>query len=363
MAIPPPPYSNISGITRTIMKDNQTETIANYDGNARPGELVVNLNNNDVYIGDVNGNLLLINTGGGGTHADPAGPVGAIQFNAGGNLFGGTANVAVSGTGLNVTGNIIAGNITVATIASPGTGNVYVTGNLLPTSPDYNLGLPSLPWLSSYFGPHSVNILAESGNPAESITISNDLGNTIISAGGFVILGNNIPVFEVRALTGQLYSNAQTIIVNTTQSANTTSGSLQTAGGAGIAKNLYVGGNIIANSSLILSTLYQDGNIVQANATPLDLNKQVHKLADSWFSLADGVEGQICYFAMNDSSASAEDILIVVNHLRISQSGAANVRVNAIWRPFPYGPGNFVSTLASAIFTDDGWSVSQGTIV
>ena len=74
MAIPPPPYSNISGITRTIMKDNQTETIANYDGNARPGELVVNLNNNDVYIGDVNGNLLLINTGGGGTHADPAVP-------------------------------------------------------------------------------------------------------------------------------------------------------------------------------------------------------------------------------------------------------------------------------------------------
>ena len=352
-----------------------------------------------------------------------------------------------------------------ATIASPGTGNVYVTGNLLPTSPDYNLGLPSLPWLSSYFGPHSVNILAESGDPAEAITISNDLGNTIISAGGFVILGNSIPVFEVRALTGQLYSNAQTIIVNTTQSANVTSGSLQTAGGAGIAKNLYVGGSIntslvqcpVSNNSLelnsanlgfvklstqnagpieivhgnnswsfsgttlslpvsppspdrpdseiyaesmlirtgdgdlklqsvgnltldgnvsvinsksftttgsrVLSTGYQDGNVNPATPTLLDTTKQVHKLADSYFRLADGVEGQICYFAMNDSAASAEDILIVVNHLRISQSGAANVRVNAVWRPFPYGPGNFVSTLASAIFTDDGWSVSQGTIV
>jgi hypothetical protein len=55
------------------MKDNQEESIANYDGNARPGELVVNLTNNDVYIGDVNGNLQLINTGGGGVHADPAG--------------------------------------------------------------------------------------------------------------------------------------------------------------------------------------------------------------------------------------------------------------------------------------------------
>ena len=61
----PPPYANISGITRTIMKDNQEETIANYDGNARPGELVVNLNNNDLYIGNTNGNLTLITFGSG----------------------------------------------------------------------------------------------------------------------------------------------------------------------------------------------------------------------------------------------------------------------------------------------------------
>ena len=51
MANPPPPYSDITGISRTVMKDNAQETIANYDGNARPGEMVVNLLNNDVYIG------------------------------------------------------------------------------------------------------------------------------------------------------------------------------------------------------------------------------------------------------------------------------------------------------------------------
>ena len=48
MANPPPPFANITGITRTVMKDNQEETIANYNGNARPGEIVVNLINNDV---------------------------------------------------------------------------------------------------------------------------------------------------------------------------------------------------------------------------------------------------------------------------------------------------------------------------
>jgi hypothetical protein len=56
MANTPPPYSNVTGISRTDMKDNSQETISNYDGNARPGELVVDLSNNDVYIGDVNGN-------------------------------------------------------------------------------------------------------------------------------------------------------------------------------------------------------------------------------------------------------------------------------------------------------------------
>jgi hypothetical protein len=65
MASPPPPYANITGISRTVMKDNAQETIANYDGNARPGEMVVNLLNNDVYIGNVNGGLNLISSGSG----------------------------------------------------------------------------------------------------------------------------------------------------------------------------------------------------------------------------------------------------------------------------------------------------------
>lgn len=39
----PPPYTDITGISRAVMKDNSQETIGNYNGNARPGELVVNL--------------------------------------------------------------------------------------------------------------------------------------------------------------------------------------------------------------------------------------------------------------------------------------------------------------------------------
>jgi hypothetical protein len=125
MANPPPPYDDITGISRTVMKDNAQESITNYNGNARPGEIVVNLLNNDVYIGNTNGNLNLLVIGGGSGNSEPAGPVGAIQYNSGGNLFGGTANVVVSGTGISVVGNITGSNLTMS-----GTSNLSSNANV-----------------------------------------------------------------------------------------------------------------------------------------------------------------------------------------------------------------------------------------
>jgi hypothetical protein len=252
MASPPPPYDDITGISRTVMKDNAQESVTNYNGNARPGEIVVNLLNNDVYIGDTNGNLNLLVIGGGSGNSEPAGPVGAIQYNSGGNLFGGTANVIVSGTGISVVGNVTAGNIVADTIVSNGSGNIFITGNLLPSVGTLNLGLPTLPWQDAYFGPQSITILDESGNIGNSVVIENIAANIVIGTTGFTInrFGTTTPVFRIEALTGQIFSNAETIIANVNNSSNATSGSLQTAGGAGIAKNLYVGNNIVTNGNL-----------------------------------------------------------------------------------------------------------------
>jgi len=60
MANPPPPYENITGISRAVMKDNAQESIANYNGNARPGELVVDQNTDQVFIGNSLGALTQI---------------------------------------------------------------------------------------------------------------------------------------------------------------------------------------------------------------------------------------------------------------------------------------------------------------
>jgi len=65
MANPPPPYENITGISRAVMKDNAQVTLANYNGNARPGEMTVNPNTGNIYLGNVDGNLNLVISGSG----------------------------------------------------------------------------------------------------------------------------------------------------------------------------------------------------------------------------------------------------------------------------------------------------------
>lgn len=56
----PPPWLGITGISRADMKDNAQVSILQYDGNARPAELVVEQTVLNLYAGDNNGNLVLL---------------------------------------------------------------------------------------------------------------------------------------------------------------------------------------------------------------------------------------------------------------------------------------------------------------
>lgn len=60
MASPPPPYDDLTGISRTVMKDNAQESVTNYNGNARPAEMTVNVNTNEIFIGNAAGALTKI---------------------------------------------------------------------------------------------------------------------------------------------------------------------------------------------------------------------------------------------------------------------------------------------------------------
>lgn len=66
MANPPPPYDDITGISRSVMKDNAQENVAGYNGHARPGELTMDLTVDPptIYIGNNLGNLTQVSFGG-----------------------------------------------------------------------------------------------------------------------------------------------------------------------------------------------------------------------------------------------------------------------------------------------------------
>lgn len=94
MANPPPPYDDITGISRAVMKDTAQTTLAEYDGVARPGELVVDLTQDPppLYIGNSQGQLTSLWPMP-GPYADDAAAaaagvaVGAAYYRASGQVF------------------------------------------------------------------------------------------------------------------------------------------------------------------------------------------------------------------------------------------------------------------------------------
>jgi hypothetical protein len=108
----PPPYEDITGISRVVMKDNAQETLASYNGNARPGEIVVNLEVDPptLFVGNNSGFLTQIGTG-----------------NGGGNYS--NANVAAF---LPVYSGNVQANVVVASVVFADTANVNTLTNEFP---------------------------------------------------------------------------------------------------------------------------------------------------------------------------------------------------------------------------------------
>jgi hypothetical protein len=95
MANPPPPYDNITGISRAVMKDNAQETVGEYNGVARPSELVVDQLTQNLYVGNTNGNLNLVAYGSGVTSSTVFNP----QFTDGSGTFAGGTLHQTAGAG------------------------------------------------------------------------------------------------------------------------------------------------------------------------------------------------------------------------------------------------------------------------
>lgn len=182
------------------MKDNAQENVTSYDGHARPGELVVDLSNNDIYIGNTNGNLNLISTGGGGAHADPSGPVSSVQLNAGGNLFTGSANLTFVNNTLSVIGNVNSTNVYASS-------NIVAVGNVTASYGIFSGGNTVINSTISTTG----NIIGGNIVTAGNVYANNIIGNTTYNGGSYGAFHTN---YET-TLNGGINSNTTAPIVVT----------------------------------------------------------------------------------------------------------------------------------------------------
>ena len=222
-----------SGYTPILIYASGTATnvplAANMTSSASGAELALNYADGKLYYKNSAGVVtLLVGTGGAGV---VAGSNTQVQYNNNG-VFGASANMTFNGTtltvaGLSNTGNTTLGDASADTVTVNGT----ITSNLIFTDNTYDIG-------------------------ASGATRPRNL-----------FLAGNATISGAQTLTGAL------TVDSTTDSTSTTTGSIQTDGGVGIAKALYVGttANIAGALTVNTTALVSSGtnNIGINTASPL----------------------------------------------------------------------------------------------
>jgi hypothetical protein len=187
----PPPYTNITGISRAVMKDTAQETLANYNGSARPGELVVNLVTDPpaLFVGNNLGQLTQIGTGGGSDYGD--------------------ANVAVFLAAFGSNSIVTTGNV-VATRVQNG-GNLEIRSNVAGTSRTWTfdaIGDLNLPVGGNISGSGYVTAVRVITDPRPLANLTPVAGGrafvsdgNLVAAGNFGVLigsggANTVPVYS-----------------------------------------------------------------------------------------------------------------------------------------------------------------------
>ncbi len=119
-----------------------------------------------------------------------------------------------------------------------------------------------------------------------------------------------------------------------------------------------VNGSTKLPGSLIKSTITNTNSSGDpVYPTPIDLTKSVNKLSTGYYTLADGVEGQILYLVPQTLTTYNSTIITVANARILNNSGAttATVYTNIVYVPF-----DSVHNITTMIFTDGAWQSNSG---
>jgi len=218
-----------TNFTPIILYHSTTPSATPTAGNLNSGELAINITDGKLFYKDNGG---VVQTLASSSTATIGGSNTQVQYNSGGSLAG-SANLTFDGTtlslaGINNTGNTTLGDASADSLVI----NATIGSNLIFTDNTYDIG-------------------------ASGATRPRNL-----------YLSNNLVVGGAQTLTGAL------TVDSTTDSTSTTTGSIQTDGGVGIAKSLYVGGpsviSVNSSSDALRITQIGTGNalVVEDSANP-----------------------------------------------------------------------------------------------
>jgi hypothetical protein len=214
------PPVGISGISRTDSKQTDL-TLTDYDGKARPGEIVVDLTSYGVYVANLDGNLNPIMNS-------------TLQFS---NIINGTSNVDIPTANGDITFNVN-GVSNVAVISDTG---VVISTNVNPkTDAIYSLGNATRQWKDLWVSGTTVYIGGVAvGTSGGNMTVN---GNTVLTANG----------------------SGTTAVTDIVASGNITAANMAIAGNTSIGGNLTTGGTIYSSGDIISGGNVSGGNIISS---------------------------------------------------------------------------------------------------
>jgi len=240
--MPPPPYNQITGIY-TVDDKHQSISRADYDGLAKPGQIVVDTSDYSLWIGNNSGNLTQIGTGGG------SGTVSSVGISS--------SDLSVTNSPVTSTGTIVLSLNTVP-ISKGGTGQTTAGAALtalLPTQIDNSGKILSSNGITaswSVLGLNSVIYVTNGGN--DSIADGSITKPFLTITAAINYLNTNYPV---TAGSGQEFV---IVVCPGTYNENVTINRFLThiTGLEGKQKTTRINGQVTVNSSIDYSGLYQN---------------------------------------------------------------------------------------------------------
>lgn len=127
-------------------------------------------------------------------------------------------------------------------------------------------------------------------------------------------------------------------------------------------------GTLSFPNNTVQSTAYIPGLLPTTSATgggvgtetAIDLTKQIHKLSNGIYTLADGEEGQMIYLVPQNNATHNGITIVVANGRYMTEAAGATSAVSIEFYPFLDTIATSVKNVVTMIFADGAWQSSSG---